>query len=560
MKALVFMLGTFWRAEQIWFLAGIAASTFTVLAGIALLGLSGWFITACALAGAASAGLGFDFFQPSAAIRFLAVGRTAGRYAERLVTHEATLRFLAALRVRFYRGAAHRPMEQLSALRSGLLLERITADVDALDNLYLRLALPLFVFVLSATVLAAALLSTSVALAGAGLALLTAASVVVGVSGLMAHHDTKRRAFALEALRLRTIDLVRAQADLAMTGGIARQRDKVRSAGRRLVAVNRRLHMLQLVSDALLSLLSATCLAGVLVLGAAHFQQGQLLGPQLVLILLVVFALLECIGPLRRGAVEAGRTILAARRLAPVLESKAAAPAGIDVPGASRSALDLCKVEYCSAHDRPPIVHDINLRLEPGERVALVGASGSGKSTVLALVAGLLQPTQGAIRIGKHAPRLDRPAIGLLTQRTELLRDTVANNLRLAAPDADEATLWAALDIVELADTVHDLPLGLDSMLGEGGCGLSGGQARRLALARIVLLSPAIWLLDEPTAGLDDALAGRVLRNIERAAGNATILIASHHVRERSIARRTIRMRAGTFDPDQGSVGPQQAQ
>jgi ATP-binding cassette subfamily C protein CydC len=187
--------------------------------------------------------------------------------------------------------------------------------------------------------------------------------------------------------------------------------------------------------------------------------------------------------------------------------------------------------------------------------VAITGASGSGKSTLLALAAGVIQPTLGSVTVGSGPPQLGARTIGLLTQRTELLRDTVANNLRLAAPHADDAALWSALATVELADTVRALPRGLDCVLGEGGCGLSGGQARRLALARIVLLSPAVWLLDEPTAGMDDDLASRVMRNIAVAAGRATLLVACHHDRERVVAGRTVHMHMGTLDLGQSCTG-----
>ena len=133
-------------------------------------------------------------------------------------------------------------------------------------------------------------------------------------------------------------------------------------------------------------------------------------------------------------------------------------------------------------------------------------------------------------------------SIGLLTQRTELFCDTIAENLRVAAPKAGDAQLWAALAAVELDAKVRSLPGGLQARLGEGGNGLSGGEARRLALARIVLKSAPVWLLDEPMAGLDEALAARVMANLMRKAGTATIIVAAHDGREAAVADRVVRL------------------
>jgi ATP-binding cassette subfamily C protein CydC len=130
----------------------------------------------------------------------------------------------------------------------------------------------------------------------------------------------------------------------------------------------------------------------------------------------------------------------------------------------------------------------------------------------------------------------------LLTQRTELFRDTIAENLRVAAPEADDGQLWAALAAVELDAKVRALPGGLEACLGEGGAGLSGGEARRLALARIVLKSPPVWLLDEPTAGLDEALAARIMGSVMRKAGRASVIIAAHHGREAAFADRVVQL------------------
>jgi ATP-binding cassette subfamily C protein CydC len=299
-----------------------------------------------------------------------------------------------------------------------------------------------------------------------------------------------------------------------------------------------------------ISLLGSAALLGAFLLAAHEFRSGRIDGAVLVAVVLVAMALAEVIGPLRRAALAFGRTQLAARRLMPLLSDAHARPHR--APRIMIRRCDPCRfalrdVGFRYAGRSTPVLASFDLDIAPGERIALAGASGSGKSTLLAMLAGLARPTSGTIRadgllleslpLGDHLAR-----VGFLAQRTEIFNDTMAANLRLAAPDADDAALWAALQMVELDTKVRTMPGGLSARLGEAGAGLSGGEARRLALARIVLKSPAVWLLDEPTAGLDEALAHRVMDNVMHHARGATVIIATHHAREAHHARRIVRL------------------
>ncbi len=543
----------FWRAERGWFLAGIAASAATVLAGIALLGVAGWFITASALAGVAGLGLSFNFFQPSAAIRFLAIARTGSRYAERLVTHDASLRFLAVLRVDLFRGLSTLESAALARWRGAEMLQRLTSDVDALDNLYLRLVLPVAVLALVGTVLVAALLQIGWSVAIVIAALLLGGLATAVAAGAWTRKDARRRAAALEALRVRSVDLVRCQIEFAVAGRLAAQQQSALKAARRMADAGRRLDAADLASGAILGLLGSAALLAAFLLAAGEVRAGRVSGPILVLVTLVTLAAVEAVAPLRRGALEFGRTLLAARRVAPLLAARSAdalpAARGGNTPPMHAPVLSLHDVAFRYATDRADVLAGLDLTVAPGERVALTGASGSGKSTLLAMVAGLVEPTSGRLWMGGRPlceiPDSERRAcIGLMTQRTELFADSIAENLRVAVPEATDEEMWSALAAVELDVKVRGLPGGLEARLGEGGVGLSGGEARRLALARIVLKSPPVWLLDEPTAGLDEALAARVMANLMRRAGNATVIVAAHHGREAAFADRVVRLAA----------------
>jgi len=279
---------------------------------------------------------------------------------------------------------------------------------------------------------------------------------------------------------------------------------------------------------------SAALLSGMLLTVAALAEAGLIGAPVAALAILIALAALEPFAALRRGALELGRTLLAARRIGPRL-APVAAEASAAVPGPEH-ALRLAGVAV--RHDGAilPALTGISLALRAGERLALVGPSGAGKSTLLSVVAGEAAAAAGLV---------ERLPATLLTQRTEMFKDSLRAKLRLADPDADDAALMAALAAAGLAGDVASLPAGLDTRLGEGGLGLSGGQARRLALARLFLRDTPLWLLDEPTEGLDGATARDVMaRLLARAEGRA-LVIATHVRREAQAADSILVMERG---------------
>lgn len=514
--------------------AGLAA--LTVLSGMALLGISGWFITATAIAGLIPAvALAFDVFAPAAAIRLLALTRTGARYGERLVTHDVALGLLASLRERLFRGWAQPGAARVLRARPARLLFRLTADIDALDSLYLRILVPLLACLAALLAMAVTLgaVSGPLALAVTLLLVLTGLALPFGAA-LRAAPAARRRALAVERLRARAIDLVAGQTDLAMAGRLHAERAALARADARIARADDALNRMEVKTAALLSVGSAVTLAGTL-LAAALLVERQVIGaPGAALCLLVPLAALEPFAGLRRGALEWGRTALALRRIAqrlvptPVPEAPAAPE-----PGA---AIALSRVNARHHAGAPHSLREVHLAVQAGECVAVVGTSGAGKSSLLALIAGEVAPEGG---------RVEALASTLLPQATELFEDSIADNLRLAAPAADDLDLWLALEAAGLAETVRGLPQGLATRLGEGGLGLSGGQARRLAMARLFLRRTPLWLLDEPTDGLDADTARDVLARLARQAEGRTLVIATHIRREADLADRLIVMKDG---------------
>jgi ATP-binding cassette, subfamily C, bacterial CydC len=520
-------------------ISGAMLAALTAVAGMALLGLSGWFITATSIAGLhASTAILFDVFGPSAGIRLLAIGRTGSRYAERLVTHDATFAALASIRVQLFRGWS-RPEAASRLLRQpAKLLFRLTADIDALEALYLRLLVP------ACTALCAALLA-GVALGvlhwqlGLGLAawLLAAGG---GISWLVARGARRPaivRSRAIEKLRSGTIDLVAGQTDLVMAGRIDAQCAALGQIDRSLAQADFTLQRLETAAGAAYGVAGSVTLAAVLLAVAALVQQQALNVPLAALALLIALTAVEPFAGLRRGALEAGRMLLAMRRLAPRLDAQEVAA----LPADSAPGLRLEYVSAAHAGSKVAILHDVSLHIADGERVALIGPSGAGKSTLLAIAARELAPLSG---------KVSAPRACLFTQKTELFQDSLRDNLRLADPSASDAQLWAALQSAGLDEEVRAFAGGLDTLLGEGGLGLSGGQARRLALARLFLHESTLWLLDEATEALNAQVAIDVLQRLRARSDGRTLLIATHLRREAALADRLVSLRDGRIVGD----------
>lgn len=532
-----------WTAQRQALLRGVALCFVVLVMGSLLLGVSGWFITAAAAAGLLGMGAVFDVFSPSAAIRFLALGRTAARYGERMLTHDATLRALETLRLRLLRGLLRLPFNAMARLRGAQAIASLTADIDALDGVPLRLVLPL-VAGLGTHVLAVAILWW---LVGPALALLSGLGWTIGVVLVIwlaappAAPLARRAEAAMQAMRARIIDLVRSRDTLAAHGRLGAQADSALEAHARFDALRARLDSVERRTGAAVSVLATLMAGGALWLGAAMVQAGQLDAALAALGFFTMLALAETVAPLRRAVADLGRMAVAARRVRRSLDRAGAARAGrVALP----ENLRVDGITLARPGGTVALVRDLGFELHPRQTLALTGPSGCGKSTVLQALAGLVPLDAGQIMFG-DLPLGDwsedglRQHITYLPQRSALMAGSVREALQLARPDASDAELWAVLQAVALADTISPNG-GLDMVLGPRGAGLSGGESRRLTLARAVLRRPTLLLLDEPTEGLDDATATKVLAGLRRYLPDAMIVLASHHAREAATADRTI--------------------
>ncbi|MGN6382828.1 MAG: thiol reductant ABC exporter subunit CydC [Dyella sp.] len=528
-------LAALFRPYTGWMAGGCLLALAALLANVGLLAVSGHFIASMALAGAA--GVVFNFFTPAALIRAFALVRTGGRYLERLVTHEATFRLLAQLRVWFYERLEPLAPARLQTLRATDLLSRIQADIDTLNQVYLRLFVPLVVAALASVVILAvmALFSVPVAL---GTALL------LSVAGVWLPRWLQRRGAAAgaravqtrAALRNTVADALGGDAELRVYGAQAHWHARVQAQSETLLDDQRALSGLSGLATGAVGLCANLALWWAVIAVAPAVAQGAIAPAQLAMLALFAMAAFEAVTPLPLAFQMLGEQLAAARRIFAVVDAEPAvsSPVG-ESPAPVDAGVVFDGVRFRYDASLPWVLDGFDLTLAPGSRTALVGASGAGKSSVLQLLARFWDCQEGRILLGGHtlgeyAPDDARRHIAVVSQDAYLFNGSVLDNLLLARPDADAEAIEAACRTARVHEVIMALPQGYDTPLGESGTRLSGGQARRLAIARALLKDAPILLLDEPTEGLDAATARALYDSLASAMAGRAVLLITHQL------------------------------
>lgn len=519
-----------------WLLGGLLLMLLAVLAGIGLLALSGWFVTATGLAGlmmAAGASVSLDIYRPGAGIRAFAVGRAVARYGERLLNHEAVLRTLADLRLWVVEALLPKPAPELARLRDGELLNRITTDVDTLDQLFLRLLAPSLVACLG-LLAAGLLLAIWMPLAGLSIiALLLLGSLgCIGWLTWRGHRPGAELAAAQSDFRQQLVASLNAMTELRFFDTEGRYAARLLDSGRYTARLRLQLGQQTALGDSLMTVLSQLAVWLTALLGVALYGDGVISGPILVMLVLTVFALGEILRPLPTAWQQLGRLQWSAGRLFGLRDPVSPPASGPPAPAAEAS-LRMEQVAFRYRDGQPWCLQGVSLQLSAGDRLAILGPSGTGKSALLDLLMGELEPVQGRVQLDDIPVHALHPAhrarhLALLEQRTVLFQGSIAENLRLARTDASDDMLWAVLEQVELADAIEADAAGLGMRLGPGGSGLSGGQARRLAWARTLLAPGRVLLLDEPTEGLPLDQGRRILERLSGSETQRAIVVVSH--------------------------------
>ncbi|MGW6060476.1 thiol reductant ABC exporter subunit CydC [Streptomyces sp. NPDC055189] len=519
----------YWRR----LLPAVLASAGSELAAAALMATAAWLITRAAeQPPLASVSLAI------VAVRALALGRGALRYADRLLGHDGVLRAVTGFRTRVYEALVPLAPAGTPAFRSGDLLARLVDDVDAAQNLLLRVLIPAAAacaVAAGATIMAAMLLPQAGLLLG--LLLIVAALLVPALVLTLSRRTSLAEKAARTELASLTLDLTRGAADLAACGARGRAHEETRRASARIAALERRAAWTTSLASTTVLLLQAAATVGVTWLGLSAHASGDLPGVCLTVLAVLALVSFEALTPLPAAARHLADVRVSAGRLAdlldtppPVTEPRTPAALAPHAP----LGVDITDLRVRHHPDGPPALDGLSLHLPPGRRTVLLGASGSGKSTLIAALMRFIPYEAGSIRMGGHELRDyagddARRAITGMTQDAHVFHTTFRANLLLARPDATDADLREAARRAQLLDWIESLPERWHTFLGENGSAMSGGQRQRLLLARALLADPPVLVLDEPTEGLDPDTATVVLTDILRATHGRTTLLITHN-------------------------------
>ncbi|WP_312316443.1 heme ABC transporter ATP-binding protein/permease CydC [Atlantibacter hermannii] len=534
MRALLPYLALYKRHK--WMLSlGVVLAIITLLASIGLLTLSGWFLSASAVVGVAGV-YSFNYMLPAAGVRGAAITRTAGRYFERLVSHDATFRVLAHLRVYTFSKVLPLSPSGIARFRQGELLNRLVADVDTLDHLYLRVISPLAGALVVILVVAVGLsvLDVTLALTLGGIMLLT-----VLLLPPLFYRAGKSTGEALTALRAQYRQQLTAwligHAELTIFNAASRYRDALDSTESEWQEAQRRQAGLTAISQAVMMLISGMTVVLMLWMAAGGVGGNTAPGALIALFVFCALAAFEALAPVTGAFQHLGQVIASALRVTQLTEQHpdvTFSDATMSAP--EQAAVTFDKVSFRYSQQAQPALNQVSLTIQAGERVALLGRTGCGKSTLLQLLTRAWDPQQGEITLAglpltQYSESALRASMSVVPQRVHLFSATLRDNLLLAAPQASDARLASTLTQVGLEKLLEDG--GLNSWLGEGGRQLSGGELRRLAIARALLHDAPLMLLDEPTEGLDAGTEQQILSLLDTVTANKTVLMITHRLR-----------------------------
>ncbi|SJZ85194.1 heme ABC transporter ATP-binding protein/permease CydC [Photobacterium toruni] len=514
---------------------GMILGLLTLLSAISLLTLSGWFIAASAVAGLTLIGSQtFNYMVPGAGVRGFSMARTAGRWGERVVSHNATFKLLADLRLFFFRKLTPLIPGRHANLRDADLLNRLVADVDAMDHVYLRLVSPLIIGVLGIVLVTGFLAwfdpTIGFTLGGILLALMIILPLVFYRLG---KRNGETLTYAKANYRITLLDWIQGHAELLLFNAEERYRQQAEAEQDKLLDAQRKMAGLTGLANGLL--MAATGWTLVLILWiAANGIAGHAPNPFVAMVAFTTMASFEMMMPVAGAFQYLGQTLSSAKRLNEIIE---ATPDTVFDPkgynAIAKGNINFTDISYTYYGSDKPVVKHLSLDIKQGQKLALLGRTGCGKSTLLQLLTRSWDPQQGSISINDvplptwSEPAL-RNAITVVSQRVDLFNGSLRENLVLAKPDASDQQFVDVLNKVGLNSLLDDN--GLDTWLGDGGRHISGGERRRIGIARALLHDAPILLLDEPTEGLDRRTEQQILSLLLEFAKDKTVVFITHRL------------------------------
>lgn len=521
------------KAWQGRFRLGLLLGALAVGCSVGLMAVSGWLISR-----ASEQPPVLYLMVAVTATRAFGMGRAVFRYAERLVSHDAVLRMLADLRVSVYRRLERIAPAGLREHRRGDLLARLVADADALQDYWLRWLLPVGTAVLVGTG-SVAFTTWLLPEAGAVLAvgLLAAGIAVPLVSGACARRAERRLAPARGELATRVADLLTGTAELTVAGALEDRKGRARESDGLLTHIAARGSAAAGLGSGLSALVCGLTVVAAAAVAANAVYDGRLSGVAMAVAVLTPLAAFEAVNGLPLAVQYRQRVRRSAERVYEVIDAPVPVMEPEHAAAAPASPFPLRLTGLTARHpgQERAAVRDLDLTLEAGRRIAVVGPSGSGKTTLAQVLLRFLDPAAGTYSLGgKDARTLDgddvRALVGLCAQDAHIFDSSVRENLRLARPGASEEQLREALAAARLLEWADGLPEGLDTLVGEHGERISGGQRQRLALARALLADFPVLVLDEPAEHLDLATADALTADLLAATEGRTTVLITHRL------------------------------
>ncbi|MDE3994535.1 heme ABC transporter ATP-binding protein/permease CydC [Glaesserella parasuis] len=516
---------------------GIILAITSLTASIGLLSLSGWFLAASALVGSS---LLFNFFYPSSGVRGLAIGRTISRYFERLVTHDATFRVLANLRIAVFSKLIPLSPAGLNRYRHSELLNRLVADVDTLDTLYLNLLSPFISAIMVILFMGIGLSFVSPLLAWVICGTLVALLLIFPT--LFYHLGRKLGKIAIQSratYRSQFIEWIQLNGEFLLFGVLSKATDRLKQTEQQWLKAQSHESQLGGLSNALLMFINGILVTAVIYLSATAINVPQADNPEALIALVVfcVLASLEILMPIGMAFLHLGQVIEAAERISEITAQQPTVQfngtAQWKQTEANQPLISFNQVSFSYSPEHEQVLNHISFEIKKGERIAILGKTGSGKSTIFQLLIRNYDATSGEIllngcNIKDYPEKTLRQQIAVLSQRVHIFSNTLRENLRFGNPQATDEALSEALAKVNLSYLLEEQ--GLDLWLGEGGRPLSGGEQRRLGLARLLLSTADILLLDEATEGLDRDTEQQILKQILSHTQGKTLLMITHRL------------------------------
>ncbi|MWQ13654.1 cysteine/glutathione ABC transporter ATP-binding protein/permease CydC [Glaesserella parasuis] len=516
---------------------GIILAITSLTASIGLLSLSGWFLAASALVGSS---LLFNFFYPSSGVRGLAIGRTISRYFERLVTHDATFRVLANLRIAVFSKLIPLSPAGLNRYRHSELLNRLVADVDTLDTLYLNLLSPFI-----SAIMVILFMGIGLSFVSPLLAWVICGSLVVLLlifPTLFYHLGRKLGKIAIQSratYRSQFIEWIQLNGEFLLFGVLSKATDRLKQTEQQWLKAQSHESQLGGLSNALLMFINGILVTAVIYLSATAINVPQADNPEALIALVVfcVLASLEILMPIGMAFLHLGQVIEAAERISEITAQQPTVQfngtAQWKQTEANQPLISFNQVSFSYSPEHEQVLNHISFEIKKGERIAILGKTGSGKSTIFQLLTRNYDATSGEIllngcNIKDYPEKTLRQQIAVLSQRVHIFSNTLRENLRFGNPQATDEALSEALAKVNLSYLLEEQ--GLDLWLGEGGRPLSGGEQRRLGLARLLLSSADILLLDEATEGLDRDTEQQILKQILSHTQGKALLMITHRL------------------------------